>query len=161
LPLVEGWIIGARSLDTLRLSFLAATLAVGIGNYLPTRFLFAALAAFIGAAGWLLIVLDLDPTRFQNNGFVLSLRFVTLVVPWLALAAWPWRFGNELDLAWRSFRDRHGFVWGERTREQFNRAAEHAGLPIRLGWRSMRGTASDEEIAAAKALFERLTQRFG
>src|SRR5438067_11889919 len=37
LPLGQGLLLGGQGLDTVRLLFLAATLAVGIFNYLPTR----------------------------------------------------------------------------------------------------------------------------
>ena len=159
LPLVEGWIIGARSLDALRLSFLAATLLVGIGNYVPTRFGLAAGTALLVVAGWFAILLE--PSYAEGAPFYLTLRVATAVVPWMALVTPRRLAGDELGNAWRSFRDRLGFVWGERTREQFNRAAENAGLPIRLGWRGTRADASDAEIAQAVELFRRLTGRFG
>jgi hypothetical protein len=159
LPLVEGWIIGASSLDALRLSFLAATLLVGIGNYVPTRFGIAALAALFVVGGWFAIMLV--PSRAEATPFFLALRIVTAVVPWLTMVSPTRRAGDDLGGEWRSFRDRLGFVWAERTREQFNRAAENAGLPFRLGWLSTHGDGSDTEIAQAESIFRRLTQRFG
>jgi hypothetical protein len=44
----------------------------------------------------------------------------------------------ESDRHWLEFRDRFGLVWGQRTREQFNRAALHAGWPVTLYWRGLR-----------------------
>jgi hypothetical protein len=40
---------------------------------------------------------------------------------------------------WRTFRDRFGFVWAQRLRDQFNRAAANAGWPVHLGWSGLRG----------------------
>ena len=158
LPLVEGWIIGARSLDALRLSFLAATLVVGIGNYVPTRFGLAAALSLLVGAGWFLIVLE--PTRAGSRTFVVGLRIGTALIPWVALLSPGAATDRDLDRAWRSFRDRLGFVWGERTREQFNRSVENAGLSIRLGWRGVRGEASETEIAQAADILRRLLRRF-
>jgi hypothetical protein len=158
LPLVEGWIIGIRSLDALRLSFLAGTLIVGIGNYVPTRFGAAAAVALLVVGGWFAILLE--PALADRDALFLTLRIATASVPWIALVSPNRAAGDDLGNAWRSFRDRLGFVWGERTREQFNRAAENAGLPIRLGWRGVRGTGSDTEMARAVEIFKRLVRRF-
>jgi hypothetical protein len=158
LPLVENWVIGAKSLDALRLAFLAATLAVGIGNYVATRFALPAIAALLVVAGWFAILLD--PSSAEREPFFLTLRIATAVVPWMTLVTPRRPAGDDLGNAWRAFRDRLGFVWGERTREQFNRAAENAGLPLRLGWFSVRGTGSNAEITQAVDLFRRLVLRF-
>jgi hypothetical protein len=158
LPLAERWVIGARSLDALRLTFLAGTLVVGIGNYLPTRFALAAIAGLLVGGGWFAILLE--PSYAEWTPFFVTLRIATAVVPWMALVTPARPTGDEFGNLWRSFRDRFGFVWGERTREQFNRAAENAGLPIRLGWFGVCGTGSDAEMVQAVDLFRRLSRRF-
>ena len=45
---------------------------------------------------------------------------------------------------WLDFRDRFGFVWGQRLRDQFNRAAANAGWPVYLRWRGLRLRAGTE-----------------
>jgi hypothetical protein len=76
------------------------------------------------------------------------------------MLSWAPRTSDPITRDWRAFRDRLGFVWGERTREQFNRAAEHAGISLRLGWRSLRGEATDADRERATMILSRLTRRF-
>src|SRR5260370_1235188 len=54
------------------------------------------------------------------------------LTPWLGWAALCRRgpAEAEFDRTWLAFRDRYGMVWGQRTREQFNRAAANAGWPV-------------------------------
>src|SRR5436309_1604110 len=82
-------------------------------------------------------------TRAESSSLVLTLRIGTALMPWIAMLSWSPRARDPLTRDWRRFRDRLGFVWGERTREQFNRAAEHAGLTLRLGWFGVRGEGGE------------------
>jgi hypothetical protein len=158
-PLLEG--LGRLRLDTPHLIFLGAALAVPLANYLPTRLGPAALACAAGCAletatvgGWALP----DAPRWAG-------RWLLAASPWLGLVAL--RAGpapaSELDALWRNFRDRFGFLWGQRLREQFNRAAENAGWPVRLGWRGLRPLpgARPPEPGAALATLRAALQRFG
>jgi hypothetical protein len=45
---------------------------------------------------------------------------------------------NEIDRLWLDFRNRFGLVWGQRLREQFNRAALNAGWSVYLAWPGLR-----------------------
>jgi hypothetical protein len=62
------------------------------------------------------------------------------------------------------FRDRFGLVWAQRAREQFNRAAFHAGWSIVLRWGGLRlrtgamppdSSKQEEIIATLRALLKR------
>jgi hypothetical protein len=135
-PLVETLFIGTRSMDALRIFFLAATIAVGMLNYLPTRAGPAALVLLIAGSGQLAFIyapLWLGAER------VLIFDFMLGAAPWVAWLCYRQR--NRVDLEfnrlWRSFRDRWGLVWGQRVREQFNNAVENAGLPVRLSWQGL------------------------
>ncbi|HZT82343.1 MAG TPA: hypothetical protein VFA26_19095 [Gemmataceae bacterium] len=166
LPVAEGF--GKLELGPARVVFLAAALAVAVVNYLPTRLGPAALMLGAGcglalarlvlpaeeraAAGWL------DPL----GGGLLALS------PWAALAL-GWRRAEgvpEFDRLWLAFRDRFGLVWGQRMREQFNRAAANAGWPVVLGWGGLRvqagaaepGPAAREEMLAT---LRAVLKRFG
>lgn len=132
LPLVEAWVIGARSLGGLRQFFLLATAALGISNYVPTRFGFVALLA--AGAGAAVAFHRLRPDAGFPTAAVDACRLGLLAAPWIAFWSAGDRSGTGLDGRWRAFRDRYGLVWAQRVREQFRRAAQNAGWPIDLEW---------------------------
>src|SRR5262249_2786198 len=122
----------------IRAVFLTGTLAVAIVNYLPTRLGLAALllATGCGLELWALIdpatVAALTLDRLPWTGLCLGL------VPWAGWGAWRWQApAAEADRLWREFRDRYGLVWGQRLREQFNRAAANASWPMELSWHGL------------------------
>lgn len=164
LPLAEGWLSGAGALGAFRLVFLSATLAVGVLNYLPTRL--APSAVLLGlACGLQTTVLFLSS---EENPREASLAWLWLaLVPWVAWAGLRRPPAPvEFDRLWLDFRDRFGFVWGQRLREQFNRSAVHAGWPVILRWHGLRrlpGAArpAPEEQAAMVATLRALMKRFG
>ncbi len=133
LPVAEGF--GTLRLNWVYLTFLGATLLVGLVNYLPTARALAtlslAIACGIEVAG---IVRSDMPGWLQYLGH--SLLGLS---PWFALAVDWWKrpAATEFDRTWRSFRDRYGVVWAQRTREQFNRAAANAGWPLTLTWQGL------------------------
>src|SRR5262249_57286509 len=118
LPLAEGF--GHLQLSAPRLAFLAGTLAVGFLNYLPTRLGPAALltAAGCGVELWSLATGMSGPALAAG-------RLALAIAPWAAFLLLAWRSGagSEFDRTWLRFRDSFGGLWGERLREQFNRAA--------------------------------------
>lgn len=156
LPLAEGF--GRLHLTPPRVLFLAGTLAVGLLNYLPTRLLFMAALAAIGcgtelaslaadlgrtAGGWELVAMGAAPWAA-----FLMLKGVGAPVP------------SEFDHTWLRFRDEFGVFWGQRTREQFNRAAANAGWAGRLGWGGLRGATAAEQDQLLTTL-RALLKRFG
>ena len=162
LPLVEMALLRAHTLDGIRIGFLAVTLGIGIVNYLPTRFGPAAFLLGLGCAGELIGVLADQP--LPGGGEEHLIRLCWLAAPWLA-----WALGaptgaqqDELDSLWRSFRDRWGLVWGQRVREQFNRAAVNARWPVILGWSGFKfqQPADAATRAAACDTLLALLQRF-
>lgn len=161
LPLVEAALIGARSLDWLRLTFLAATIGIGVLNYLPTRFAPAAFLVGLGCAAELVTLAA--PTALPAGLEADAVRLCILAAPALAwvrlIASGPY---DELDCVWIDFRDRWGVVWGQRVREQFNRAAAHAKWPVTLTWFGFQfQNRVDEEIRVAmRETLDALLQRF-
>jgi hypothetical protein len=138
LPLVEG--LGELRLDPLRLAFLAATLAVGALNYLPTRLAAAMVCLMIGC-GYEVLLLALPESQVPNwQAGAPFTRFLLAISPWVAFQqiAATRNPASEFDQIWLSFRDCYGLVWSQRTREQFNHAAAHAGWPVFLRWRGLR-----------------------
>jgi hypothetical protein len=134
LPLAEGLLAQAASLDTLRIIFLAGTLAIGVLNYLPTRLAPAAILLGLGSATELLQLTGKIDLERPFSWWLLAL------VPWVGLVSWRRRPvpASEFDAIWLDFRDRFGFLWAQRMREQFNRAAANAGWPVILRWQGLR-----------------------
>jgi hypothetical protein len=132
LPLFERAFIGTQSLDWLRLTFLGITLGVSVLNYLPTRFGPCAFLAGICCAAEMIAIAAPEPLPHGMESDVL--RICLLAAPSLAFIRLTPAAENELDRTWRDFRDAWGLVWGERVREQFNRSAAHAALPVHMTW---------------------------
>jgi hypothetical protein len=161
LPWFENILVrGGPLLDPLRLLFVIATLAVGVLNYLPTRLAGAVLMLALACAAELVLLLDVALAEVWR--------------PWLThvsrgsipLACWlPWAMARRsatlsaFDRQWLAFRDRFGLMWGQRVREQFNRAAANAGWPVVLGWNGLR--ASTFVTADMVETLGALLKRFG
>jgi hypothetical protein len=153
LPLAEGF--GRLHLSLPRLLFLAGTLAVGFLNYVPTRLWPAALLLAVGCG------LELRSLTVGEDGPALGIgRLALAAAPWVAFLLMRRRALPEPDQTWLRFRDSFGGLWGERLREQFNRAAANAGLTGRLGWGGLHG-ASAAEREALHATLRALLRRFG
>jgi hypothetical protein len=144
LPIAYG--LGRPRPEAVHVAFLAGTVAVGVINSLE-------------AAAWL------DPQRWGGEPELPAGPFLAGLAPWLGLLQMM-RAGppNEFDRLWLRFRDRFGLVWGQRLREQFNRAAANAGWPVVLRWGGLRrlpGTPMPEPavqeqiVAVLRALLTR------
>jgi hypothetical protein len=160
LPLAEQLVAQGPPPGTLRIVFLGATVAVGVLNYLPTNL---ALAVVLLGGACTLQILTLTG---QQEGDPTLTWWLTALTPWAGLIRWRLRAGpaSEFDAVWLDFRDRFGFFWGQRVREQFNAAACHAGWPVVLRWQGLRlkpGAALPEPevqtriVAALRALLKR------
>jgi len=108
----------------------------GVTNYLPTR--------FGPASVWVALGLVLEYLSLTHPGWPRPSRAVVWSAgPWcFAAAVWtaeacalrPRAIRPGLERLWLWFRDHWGVVWAIRVRDRFNRNAELAGWPIRLGW---------------------------
>ncbi|BBO33996.1 hypothetical protein [Lacipirellula parvula] len=110
--------------------------AMGLLNYLPTRF---ALSAFLVAAGQI-VLFSQTTNQFQQ------LDAATSVAIALALFHAAWLAGeiarrprcsapHEAQAArWLAFRDHWGSFWALRVMQRINQTAELAAWPIRLQW---------------------------
>jgi hypothetical protein len=155
LPLLNG--LGELRLEEAQELFLAATLTVPLLNYLPTRLGPAVLLAAGGCAGELL----------RLRGWSSPAPGLLLLAggPWIAwLGVGRTRAdATEFDRLWLAYRDRFGFVWGQRMREQFNRAAHHADWPVVLRWRGLRATTTrpQPDPSMVLATLRAVLKRFG
>ncbi len=163
LPIVEKQLLGTESMDGVRAYFLCGTLAVGILNYLPTRVWLAVLGVVIWCAGEMVILHAPDalPSWLEP----IAIDVMLPVLPWLAWLMLA-RSDERLlptDRIWQNFRDRFGFVWSQRVREQFNHASTHAGWPISLGWSGLietGGAITEEDRVRIEEVLRATMQRF-
>jgi hypothetical protein len=148
--------------------FYVLLVIVGVTNYLPTRFGFAAVVL---AAGFVLEFLSLTTLDWPPARHAVLWSWVA----W-SLAASFWiahssanrapeaRSGGERIWFW--FRDYWGVVWALRAMERFNRSAELSHWPVRLTWfglHSVDAKDSDRPLEfpiAALAAFRGLIRRF-
>lgn len=158
LPLVENWVLGARSLDGLRQFFLVATLALVVSNYLPTRFWLASI--LLGISSGVVATYRLRADSVDSIHAEIA-RLGILISPWVAWGFARRTSNDSLDARWLDFRDRYGLVWAQRVREQFNRSAQHAGWATYLTWQTL---TIDEQDAGRETELRRslsgLLQRF-
>ncbi len=165
LPIVQRWLAGGEfQLDVLQGLLLIAVLAVGVINYLPTRF--GPSAVMIGAACGIEILLLTSEILIERWRW--GAQLLAALAPWWALWSWYRQrpAGTVFDQTWLSFRDRFGLIWGQRVREQFNRSASNAGWPVVLTWRGLRRrpSAPDPDHDVQLAMFQTLNslmKRFG
>lgn len=158
LPILNG--MGELRLEAAQKLFLAGTLVVSFLNYLPTRLGLDAVVAAAGC-GWEMIRLLgwISPERSPWLGL-----FLVALTPWTAWTALAisGQAATEFDRLWLAYRDRFGFVWGQRMREQFNRAAHHAGWPAQLRWSGLEATSAEPSPDPAEllALLRSVLKRF-
>jgi hypothetical protein len=149
LPLAESLSIGTDPVDPLRITFVSATLAAGVLNYLPTRAAPAILLLSVALGGELVSLFA--PGVLPEHGLELF-HVLVLLSPWVGWACFwrPQSSLSEFDRLWLDFRDRLGFFWAQRVREQFNRAASNAGWPVHLRWRGLHRTVRGKMIAPSE-----------
>jgi hypothetical protein len=158
LPMARVW--GTVRLEAAQVAFLGAVLAVPVLNYLPTRLAPSVLLSGLGCAAEL--------TRLTGASFAQVGEAAHLCLaagPWLALLTWRRdEMASEFERTWLGFRDRFGIVWGQRAREQFNKAAENAGWAVVLTWHGLqsRGAGAtpgpDEMRRALAAVLKRFSE---
>lgn len=159
-----GHALAAPSADRLELFvawrwLLAALLAMGLLNYLPTRH---ALAALLAAAGQTLLLCEyfFEPT--DDLGTHVAIRIYGPGLLLLACAAAEsvrTRPRDHVDdprsLRWLAFRNGWGAFWALRVMQRVNQTAEAGEWPLRLEWGGFETTDaapkdSLDETTAAK-----------
>jgi hypothetical protein len=159
LPILNG--LGELRLEPAQEVFLAATLAVPLVNYLPTRLAIGALLLAAGC-GTEMARICAKPSQGGMDSLGLMLLAVS---PWAAWAGlWRGREGcTKFDSLWLTYRDRFGFAWSQRMREQFNQAIRHAGWPVVLRWQGLEPTAETPppDSSALLTLLHAVLRRFG
>jgi hypothetical protein len=156
MPVATG--LGTPRLEVAHLVFLGVTLGVVLVNHLPTR---------LGlAAPFLAVAFGLEMARLGGlpvaTASLYSGQALLALAPWVAWAAVR-RVGplSETNRLWVGFRDRYGFLWAQRIREQFNRSAAHSGQTVYLSWSGLRpaGVRDDDAADTLRALLKRFSRR--
>ena len=160
LPLIEVQLIGTRSMDGMRVFFLAATIAVGLINYLPTPLVSTVLVLLLVSARQ--ITPAFLPTWLLSHDEACFLDGMLTAVPWIGWISLS-DYGvkrSPCDRLWLDFRNRWGLVWSQRVREQFNHAAENAGWPGRLTWGGLVSANENEEkyLETLRAILQRFSR---
>ena len=167
LPLAESFLTGGvLQLNVFRLICLAGTLAVGVCNYLPTRLAPAALALLVGGTLELWAIVIAMRTGQEQRWLLETGWIAMLFTPWIAYGSIRGEglSASQFDRLWLDFRNRFGFVWAQRLREQFDRSAVNAGWPVVLRWQGLRllpatprpeAAAQTAMLATLRALLKR------
>lgn len=156
LPLLETLFIGTPPVDTLRIVFMTATIAVGTLNYLQTSFGPAGFVLLLACAGEITHLFA--PDRFAAVWIFDGLMTAVPWLGWLGLRARR-RDSSAFDRLWLDFRDQWGLMWSQRVREQFNAAAQNAGWGVTLKWRGLKDEAPQDQEKHVEAL-RAILQRF-
>ena len=152
LPILMG--LGELRLQREQVWFLGAVLLVSLGNYLPTRY-FLPTALLMTWCALQVAVVSGARTPLPAEPLLL------LAVPWTSWLVRPPARLSPIDRAWWLFRHRFGFLWSERMRDQFNRAAQNANLGATLGRTGLVGPLLDKTASKrAKSLLRALLGRF-
>jgi hypothetical protein len=155
LPVAQGW--GTPRVETAHTIFLGATLVVPVFNYLPTRLGPAVLLCGLGWEVELAAVTGEHLAEWQEA----AARLALAAGPWAGLLARRTAARSAFDRLWLAYRDAFGLVWGQRSREQFNRAAANAGWAVRLTWHGLERAAEgatpgeDELLGTLAAVLKR------
>jgi hypothetical protein len=121
---------------------LAALIAVGLLNYLPTRYALAAVLFAIGQAllfAPYLITIESsgDGPRIIGLALILAASALALVIESRRVLL-PSDDGEpsiaRFNARWFAFRDGWGAFWGLRVMQRVNQTAELSGWPVRLEW---------------------------
>lgn len=141
--------------------FLLAVAAMGVANWIATRF---AVAALMGGAAQTLLVAPYTPLAGMLPELPLALPVAALVGIAAALLARYWlarrqRGGDPIERVWLEFRDQYGLFWSARLMARLNAAARLHGCPAAIHWRSVTIDAGDEHARTALARSLRMLLR--
>ena len=137
LPAGEALLYGhSLQIGAVRGWFLVALMAMGLPNYLPTRYWLA--AVFYCAAQSIFLVPYLPVNIWGSTApgmwAGLSAVAISLFAGWATAALPRWTASAPIQETWLDFRDQYGAVWALRVAQRFNATAEQSNWPVRLIW---------------------------
>ena len=146
LPVLQQWLLGRTlerqrvGMDGPRFVFYWLVAAVGLLNYLPTRFGLSAGVAALALAAQTIAVGPWEVSSGLVSGLSAVAGLLVSAAAWLAFALRPKPQPAGPDAAWLRLRDGWGAVWALRVRDRWNAAAAHYGWPCRIEWSGLRDT---------------------
>lgn len=138
---------------------LASLIAMGVLNYLPTRYAVAAVLFAIGQMLLLWPYMLAEHANADGRGRVAGLAvLLAAAVTAFVVASRRAIAGSgaeslaaaSLDERWFAFRDGWGAFWGLRGMQRVNQTAELSGWPVRLEWWNGFTPIADGATAGAK-----------
>ncbi|MGF1579864.1 MAG: hypothetical protein ACFCD0_10915 [Gemmataceae bacterium] len=136
LPMLQSWLLSPESelSDKMWDVFVIAPWALLVLDYLPTNLALAALSLAAGCSVETYCVFQRTTSNAPSVGWLFL-----AAAPWVGWIAWLLEkpTESEFDRLWLDFRNRYGFVWAQRSREQFNRSAENNQWPVSLAWHGL------------------------
>jgi hypothetical protein len=152
-PVGQAWAAHAATLEISWIwrVLLASLIAIGVLNYLGTRWGFAIGLLAFGQAGLLsapLFDVQLSDAAFRRTA-ALAAILAAAVLPALPSS----RRSDALSLRWNDFRNGWGAFWGLRVMGRVNETAEACQWPMRLTWD---GFAFTDEHRGAATLDDRV-----
>ena len=174
LPVAEYGLLSSASsiyVHPIRVAFMMLLMAMGVCNYIFTRF---ALAALLFGGGQFLISVPnflgpaADYRPFAAGSLLIALAAI------MAFLSSRRSIPSEPDVSgiWRRFRDAFGAIWALRVIERMNRSGERLGWNTKLEWSGFRhvaasssksGNAVNEPVVlsdVAERSFRMLLRRF-
>ena len=143
------WRGGTLDVGPMRSWLLMILLAIGLSNYLLTRFWLAAAAM---TAGQTLLLSSQLPTVVSLESSPPLFGFALIIVA-LAMVWWQTRrspTSHGWPRVWRDFRDAYGLVWSLRVMERVNSTAKLSGWYSELTWHGF-VQADDSEATESEA----------
>jgi hypothetical protein len=152
MPGLEALVFARRAVEVhgLHASLMALLIAIGVFNYLPTRFWPAALCAGAGQAlllgPYLPGVSALLPAPEPVAALVCEVLAAAMVT---GLRQWTGGASQPIDRLWTDFRNSLGAIWALRVQERFNVAARQHAWPVRLEWSGLQTVDQASDPAQA------------
>ena len=126
---------GVLEVHWLRQVFLLVLVAVGLLNYLATRFSFGAILAAVGQYSLLEEYLGTGWLPHGEGRVAVALSLIALGVAMLySPLCKPQPTSDRLTSVWRDFRDWFGAAWALRVAERVNAAVSTSGCSAGLVW---------------------------
>lgn len=152
--------------------FLLGLVAIGLLNFLPTRYWFAAVLVAAGQVVLLSEYLVEIPAQALDWVATIGILSFLLAGGVVMLRRRPVETSKEeaqeglapFDREWQRFRDGFGVLWGLRILGRVNETAQLRGWPMRLAWNGFESPdevePSDEDLAQLEETMKTLLRRF-
>lgn len=160
MPGFEALLFGRREITVHGLlgGLMVLLIAIGVFNYLPTRFWPAAL--MMGFAEAVLLAPYLAAAHVRDARPTLALAIEVGAAVLATRFCWrPTRAASDIDRLWIDFRNSLGAIWALRVQERFNAAARQHAWPVVLHWSGLKAADSGSEPRASESVRNDVPER--